>query len=116
MTAQPDLFDRSFFRTCRLRALMAAKPGADFLLKAVSEDLQDRLLLVNRRFPVAVDLGGHCAHVSEAIRQSGKADLVLRADLFAADPSLELAGHASTDQDATLIHGLKPVTLYQPRL
>lgn len=88
VTAQPDLFDRSFFRTCRLRALMAAKPGADFLLKAVSEDLQDRLLLVNRRFPVAVDLGGHCAHVSEAIRQSGKADLVLRADLFAADPSL----------------------------
>ncbi|MHA7776280.1 class I SAM-dependent methyltransferase [Roseibium sp. M-1] len=88
MTAQPDLFDRTLFKRRRLRALAAAKPGADFLLKAVSEDLADRLLLVNRRFPVAVDLGGHGGHVLTAIKSSGKADHLVRADLFAADPGL----------------------------
>lgn len=88
MNAQPDLFDRPLFKRRRLKALKAAKPGADFLLKAVAEDLADRLVLVNRRFPLAIDLGGHGGHVFEAIRSSGKADQVIRADLFAADPVL----------------------------
>jgi SAM-dependent methyltransferase len=88
VNAQPDLFDRPLFKRRRLKALKAAKQGADFLLRAVAEDLADRLLLVNRRFPLAVDLGGHGGRVFEAIRSSGKADQVIRADLFAADPGL----------------------------
>lgn len=88
MTTQPDLFDRSLLRHRRIRALVDAKQGADFLLKAVVDDLQDRLLLINRRFETAVDLGGHTGRVAAAIRSSGKAEHVLRADLFSADPAL----------------------------
>jgi SAM-dependent methyltransferase len=88
VSAQPDLFDRTLFQQRRLKALRAAKPGADFLLKAVADDLEERLLLVNRSFPTAVDLGGHTGLISDAISKSGKAESLLRADLFSADPSL----------------------------
>lgn len=88
MSAQPDLFDRPLFQSRRRRALKTAKPGADFLLQAVAEDLADRLLLVNRRFGTAIDLGGHTGRIVDAIRASGKADTVLRADLLTADPGL----------------------------
>jgi len=83
-----ELFDRSLFRHRRLRALHAAKPGSDFLLKAVAEDLEDRLSLINRSFPTAVDLGGHTGAVLKAIANSGKAERLLRADLFGPDPHL----------------------------
>lgn len=88
MSAQPDLFDRMLFKSRRLRALKGAQPGADFLLQAVTEDLQDRLLLINRSFETAVDLGGHTGRIADALQVSGKAGRVLRADLFAADPAL----------------------------
>ncbi len=88
MTTQPDLFDRLLFKNRRMRALKKAKPGAEFLLKAVADDLEDRLLMINRSFRTAIDLGGHTGLVSGAIRNSGKAGDILRADLFAADPSL----------------------------
>ncbi|MCK7612524.1 methyltransferase domain-containing protein [Roseibium sediminicola] len=88
MSAQPDLFDRTLFRSRRLRALMGAQPGADFLLQTVTEDLQDRLMLINRSFEMAVDLGGHTGLIANALRASGKTGRVLRADLFAADPGL----------------------------
>lgn len=88
MSAQPDLFDRPLLARRRLRALRRAKPDADFLLKTVAEDLQDRLLFVNRQFDIAVDLGGHTGRVAQAIRATGKAATVLRADLFAVDPCL----------------------------
>lgn len=88
MNAQPDLFDRPLFKRRRVRAVKAARPGADFLLKAVAEDLKDRLLLVNRRFPAAIDLGGHCGHVLAAIDAAGKAEKLYRGDLFEADPGL----------------------------
>lgn len=76
------------FKSRRLRALKGAQPGADFLLQAVTEDLQDRLLLINRSFETAVDLGGHTGRIADALQVSGKAGRVLRADLFAADPAL----------------------------
>lgn len=88
MNAQPDLFDRFLFQQQRRKALKAAIPGADFLLKTVSEDLEDRLHLVTRSFPVAVDLGGHTGLVSSAIERSGKAEQLIRADLLVADPNL----------------------------
>ncbi len=88
MNAQPELFDRGLFKSRRRRALAGAKAGADFLLKAVAEDLQDRLLFISRTFGTAVDLGGHTGLVSQAIRNSGKAERHLRADLLVPDPSL----------------------------
>jgi len=88
LSAQPDLFDRTLFKSRRLRALKDAEPGADFLLQTVTADLQDRLMLISRHFETAVDLGGHTGRIADAIRASGKANTVLRADLFAADPAL----------------------------
>ncbi|WP_298817106.1 methyltransferase domain-containing protein [uncultured Roseibium sp.] len=88
MTDQPDLFDRSLLGSRRARALKSAKPGSDFLLKVVADDLEDRLHLVNRNFSTAIDLGGHTGLVSQAIRNAGKAERVIRADLFVADHHL----------------------------
>lgn len=88
MNAQTDLFDRALFRKRRWRALKRAKTGADFLLANVADDLQDRLLLINRSFLTAIDLGGHTGRISAAIGSSGKAETILRADLFFSDPRL----------------------------
>ncbi|MEP3431242.1 MAG: methyltransferase domain-containing protein [Roseibium sp.] len=67
---------------------MAPKSDADFLLKAVADELGDRLMMINRNFEIAVDLGGHTGHVAEALQASKKAGTVYRADLFIADPNL----------------------------
>ncbi|MEM8700599.1 MAG: methyltransferase domain-containing protein [Pseudomonadota bacterium] len=88
MNAHTDLFDRALLKKRRQRALKRAKPGADFLLANVADDLRDRLLLINRRFETAVDLGGHTGRISRAIAETGKAERLLRADLFFADPHL----------------------------
>ncbi|ADZ68900.1 class I SAM-dependent methyltransferase [Polymorphum gilvum] len=84
----PALFDRSLLAARRTRALRAARAGSDFLLAAVAEDLADRLSTITRVFGHAVDLGGHTGHVAALLRASGKAETVLRGDLFVADPSL----------------------------
>ncbi len=86
MNASPDLFDRNLFLMRRKRAMRAATPGADFLLSAVAQDLEDRLRIISRSFPTAVDLGGHCGHVSRAILNTGKVERLLRADLLVCDP------------------------------
>ncbi|MEP4768611.1 MAG: methyltransferase domain-containing protein [Roseibium sp.] len=88
MTTQPDLFDRTLFQRQRRRALRAPKSDADFLLKAVADELGDRLMMINRNFEIAVDLGGHTGHVAEALQASKNAGTVYRADLFIADPKL----------------------------
>ncbi|NBN66026.1 class I SAM-dependent methyltransferase [Pannonibacter tanglangensis] len=86
--AEMDLFDRTLLASRRRRALAARTDGADFLLAAVVEDLADRLAAVTRVFDTAVDLGGHTGRLTAALRDSGRASQVLRADLFLADPGL----------------------------
>ncbi|MEP3045721.1 MAG: methyltransferase domain-containing protein [Roseibium sp.] len=88
MTIQPDLFDRTFFRSLRSRALNSAKPGSDFLLETVACDLGDRLSMINRKFGIGVDLGGHTGHLSQELHASGKVQTIYRGDLFLADPNL----------------------------
>ena len=86
---QPELFDRPLLKQRRLRALTEAKPGSDFLLESVSEDLADRLAMVSRAFDVGVDLGGHTGRISQAMTRSGKVGTVLRGDLLCRDPNLQ---------------------------
>ncbi|WP_346892352.1 methyltransferase domain-containing protein [uncultured Roseibium sp.] len=88
MTA-PDIFDRRLLRQRRLNALRKKVDGADFLLKAVSDDLADRLSMISRSFRTGIDLGGHTGHVAALLRQSGKVDTVYRGDLFDPDPALD---------------------------
>ncbi|QFT29849.1 methyltransferase domain-containing protein [Roseibium porphyridii] len=102
MTDQPDLFDRSLLRARRARALKSSKSGSDFLLQAIAEDLEDRLHLVNRQFSIAVDLGGHTGLISQAIRNTGKAERLVRADLFVAD-------HHMSPPDLVCDDGLLPL-------
>ncbi len=83
-----DLIDRPLFAQRRSRALECRTEGADFLLAAVAEDLADRIAAVTREFGTAVDLGGHTGRIAEILRQSGKAETVLRGDLFLPDPAL----------------------------
>jgi SAM-dependent methyltransferase len=92
MTVPPRLFDRHLHR---LRLGRAAKSfgKADFLKRSATADIVSRLEAVNRRFPVAVDLGarrGAFARTLAASEAAGKVDLLVEADLSGA----MLAGRA----------------------
>ena len=75
----PRLFDRALLATRRTRAA-SGLAGADFLVRRVAEDIVERLGSVQRTFPIAVDLGAHHGVLSEALRASGKAALVVSTD------------------------------------
>ncbi len=64
--------------------------GERFLLRAVVEDLADRLSLVDRHFDIGVDLGGHTGEMAALLRDRGQVETVLRierlAGLVANDP------------------------------
>ncbi|MDX5594864.1 methyltransferase domain-containing protein [Pseudovibrio sp. SPO723] len=83
--SHPSLFDRSLIMQRRKKALAKPVAGADFLLKAAAQDLEDRLMMLSRSFETAVDLGGHGNYTTEALRNSGKVQRVIRADLFTPD-------------------------------
>jgi SAM-dependent methyltransferase len=84
---QPDIFDRPLLKARRARALRDAKPGSDFLLQTVAEDLADRLATISRTFDIAVDLGGHTGRISDVLKRSSQVKSILRADLLCADPN-----------------------------
>ncbi|MCW5713482.1 MAG: methyltransferase domain-containing protein [Bauldia sp.] len=52
----PELFDLRLLDHRRHRAAHIGAAGADFLFRRAAEDILDRLAVVTRRFPVAVDL------------------------------------------------------------
>jgi len=66
MTSQVELFDRQMLSRQRERAA----PGIaahDFLLRRAAEDIAERLSLVQREFPLAVNVGAHHGVLSQAI-------------------------------------------------
>jgi SAM-dependent methyltransferase len=75
MTA-PPLFDTGLARRRLARAHRAGY--ADFLLRRVVEDLDDRLGAVLRTFSEAVDLGTPSALAAEHLRASGRVERVTR--------------------------------------
>src|SRR5688572_29635842 len=58
MSDQKAIFDADLLASRRNRAADAAT-AHDFLLQRVADDLAERLALVRRDFPQAVDLGSH---------------------------------------------------------
>jgi SAM-dependent methyltransferase len=88
VTTQHELFDRPLLQHRRRKALREAKSGADFLLAVVAQDLNERLTTITRTFETAIDLGGHCGHITEMLRTSSKTQSVYRADLWDKDPNL----------------------------
>lgn len=79
-TDEHGIFDRALIGRYRARALKEARAGADFLLARLTDDLADRLSVIQRRFPVAADLGGHTGLAAEAIARSGKSDEIIRVE------------------------------------
>lgn len=63
---QTQIFDRALLARRRDRVAAGAS-GHDFLLARVAEDLADRLAIVQRRFPLAVNVGAHNGLVSRRI-------------------------------------------------
>ena len=90
----PLVFDRGLLDLRRRRRLDSqaraisqgeAPDGSErFLLRAVAEDLADRLSLVDRRFDIGVDLGGHTGEMAAIMRQGGQVGTVLRIERLAA--------------------------------
>jgi SAM-dependent methyltransferase len=83
MTQPPRLFDRDLHRL-RLARAAPRLAGADFLKIRAAEDLAARLATINRRFPLAVDLGARTGVFARALAASeaaDKVDLLVQTDL-----------------------------------
>jgi SAM-dependent methyltransferase len=80
------IFDRRALRARRDRAARARVLDAapDFLLRWAVDDIADRLALIRRRFPIAVDLGAHHGLLAARLRASGDHDLVVALESSAA--------------------------------
>ncbi|HEV7158387.1 MAG TPA: methyltransferase domain-containing protein [Caulobacteraceae bacterium] len=83
MSQPPRLFDRRLHR----RRLQRAAPQfgrADYLKARVADDLTHRLATINRRFPIAVELGARTGVFARALASSAaadKIDLLVQTDL-----------------------------------
>jgi SAM-dependent methyltransferase len=93
----PELIDRQQLARRRARALAAARPGADFLLDVVADDLIDRLAVVPRRFARALVIGDPTSRLDRALVASGQVDSVVAADLLVPGP---IAGRPVIDDEA----------------
>ena len=79
MTAEHNIFDRALLVRRRNRA--AAEAGNhEFLLARVADDLIERLAAVQRRFPVALDLGAHHGLLGRRLRQVQGVEMVVEAE------------------------------------
>ena len=79
MSAAPPLFDTALMTARRARAAASAS-AHDFLLKRVAEDLAERLSIVQRRFPVALDLGAYHGVVGREIGRFPSVETLISAD------------------------------------
>lgn len=79
MPGVPVIFDRALLARRRARAA-GAMASADFLLKEVAADFADRLSLIKREFPVAVDLGSHTGLIADALAALPNVGTVIRTE------------------------------------
>jgi len=83
MTTQSEIFDRALLQRRRTRAAPRA-PEHDFLLRYVAEDFADRLAIIRRSFPIALNLGAHVGTLSRRLRQLDQIGLMIDSDPSAA--------------------------------
>lgn len=74
------IFDRKLLATHRTRAA-GNFAKFDFIMRRVGEEITDRLALVNREFPLALDLGCHTGLLSRSNLAPGKIATLISADL-----------------------------------
>src|SRR5580698_5894537 len=75
MSAPPRLFDRALHRR-RLDRAASGYGRADFLKARAAADAVDRLEVILRSFPLAVDLGARLGAFKETLSQSGARERV----------------------------------------
>jgi NADH dehydrogenase [ubiquinone] 1 alpha subcomplex assembly factor 5 len=73
------IFDRALLARRRDR-LAGTASGPDFLLERVADDLAERLALVRRTFPLAVNLGAHHGLVSQRLGGIGGIERIINVD------------------------------------
>jgi SAM-dependent methyltransferase len=76
---QLQIFDRALLRQRRQRAA-ARVAEHDFLIANVADDLIERLAIVRRRFPVAVNLGAHHGLLGKRLRTLAGVELSIDAE------------------------------------
>jgi NADH dehydrogenase [ubiquinone] 1 alpha subcomplex assembly factor 5 len=79
VTADHDIFDRALLM-CRRDRVAAGAPAHEFLLTRVADDLIERLAVVQRRFPVALDLGAYHGLIGRRLRQVPGVEMVVDAE------------------------------------
>jgi NADH dehydrogenase [ubiquinone] 1 alpha subcomplex assembly factor 5 len=77
MGDDPLIFDRALLRQRRQRVAAAASQH-DFLIARVADDLIERLTLVRRQFPVAVDLGAQHGLLGARLRALPGVEVVIQ--------------------------------------
>ena len=88
MTSPPLIFDRRLLRRRKARAAPGMARVA-FLFEHAAADLAERLSLMQRHFPLGLDLGAHGDALSGHTMRTGKVGRILRAAM-----TPELAGQA----------------------
>ena len=76
MSGPPRIFDHALLDIRRRRALGAAVAGADFLYRAVGNDMAERLATVKRRFAIAAEIGSPLP----VLAATGQVDRIVRLD------------------------------------
>jgi SAM-dependent methyltransferase len=79
MTSNNDIFDRALLVRRRDRAAPDAARH-EFLLARVADDLIERLTAIQRRFPVALNLGAHHGPIGRRLRQVPGVEMVIDAE------------------------------------
>jgi SAM-dependent methyltransferase len=104
MSEAMSLFDRRLLARRRARAARAVgsngKSAPDFLLGRAADDIMDRLAVIKRAFPVAVNLGAHNGLLGARLRASGKHDLVIDTDSVAEMLALGADTRVLADEEA----------------
>ena len=99
MTDEISVFDRRAVRHHRDRAA-PTMDGHDFLFGEVAERLADRLADINRRFPLAVDLGGHGGVLRRTDALGDRIDMLIETDLSPALAARSNGPALAADEEA----------------
>lgn len=83
MTPPPHIFDRALL-TARRRRALAGMAAADFLLRYAAAEIGERLNLIKRSFPRALDLAGHTGLIAETLSAHAEIGDVIRAETIPA--------------------------------
>ncbi len=79
----PNIFDRALLRQRRQRATSAPLPHPDFLLNRVAHDFAERLSVVKRQFPLALNLGFHTQNLSSVLRPLAQIGSIVESEAIA---------------------------------